>query len=511
MIDFGTTASEALSDIEAMLNSENRTCEDFGLPKPDLINVPTLDTDVDGHLRKSLELEGKFNVDQLTVYNRIVDSISGDSEQRQRCFFIDGPGGTGKTFLYSGIYNRLMAMDKKTACVAWTGIASILLPCGTTSHRYFNLPIELTEDGICFTKPRDKRRLQEVDVVIWDEASMIPRKALEMIDRTLKDVMNCSLPFGGKTFILGGDFRQVLPVVKKATRGQIISECIKSSYLWGHFEIHHLTVNMRVINGAEQFSNWLLQFGNGELKELAIEESIACKDLATWFFEDVEDLSKDLINRIILSPQNDEVNRMNEKILSKIPGDEKVSYSIDKATLSGIDKSDAREEEATLRYPDEYLHSLTPPGMPPHKLKLKVGCIVMLIRNLCIADGLCNGTRLLVLKIQNRLLSVQIITGDQKGTVVDIPRIQLNTIGDTKLPFVLYRRQFPVRLAFALTINKSQGQTFQRVGIYIDRLIFAHGQLYVALSRCTSIENIKIFVKEKGRNVENIVYTEILN
>ncbi|KAG8174783.1 hypothetical protein JTE90_013184 [Oedothorax gibbosus] len=119
-------------------------------------------------------------------------------------------------------------MNKKTACVAWTGIASILLPCGTTSHRFFNLPIQLNEEGICFTKPRDKRRLQEVDVVIWDEASMIPRKALEIIDRTLKDVMNNSLPFGGKTFILGGDFRQVLPVVKKATRSQIVSECMKS-------------------------------------------------------------------------------------------------------------------------------------------------------------------------------------------------------------------------------------------------------------------------------------------
>ncbi|KAG8174784.1 hypothetical protein JTE90_013184 [Oedothorax gibbosus] len=228
MTDFGDTSSEALCDIEAMLNTENRTCEDFGLNKPDIFTAPVICIDIGSHSQKCHEIEEKFNEDQLGVYNRVIGSISGECQQPAQCFFIDGPGGTGKTFLYTGIYHRLLAMNKKTACVAWTGIASILLPCGTTSHRFFNLPIQLNEEGICFTKPRDKRRLQEVDVVIWDEASMIPRKALEIIDRTLKDVMNNSLPFGGKTFILGGDFRQVLPVVKKATRSQIVSECMKS-------------------------------------------------------------------------------------------------------------------------------------------------------------------------------------------------------------------------------------------------------------------------------------------
>ncbi|KAG8174785.1 hypothetical protein JTE90_013185 [Oedothorax gibbosus] len=122
---------------------------------------------------------------------------------------------------------------------------------------------------------------------------------------------------------------------------------------------------MRVANGAGHFADWLLQFGNGELEELPVAVSLACADLAALFFEDVEDISNDLINRIILSPQNDEVNRMNENILSKIPGEQKISYSIDKATLSGIDKSDAREEEATLRYSDER----TPPmiGRTRHK------------------------------------------------------------------------------------------------------------------------------------------------
>lgn len=502
----------ALCDIEAQLTMENRTCKDFGLPEPALFNIPVQKVDVEYNLETCKKIENKFNVDQFAAYERIIDCISLNSQNPTRCFFIDGPAGTGKTFIYNGLYHRLLAMQKKTVRVAWTGIASILLPCGTTSHRFFNLPIELNQKGICFLKSRDKMRLQEVDVVIWDEASMIPRRALEIIDRTLRDIMNKNLPFGGKTFILGGDFRQVLPVVKKAGRGQIVNECVKSSYLWPIFEILHLNINMRADIGAGDFSKWLLKFGNEDFLEFVVDNfsHFYCSELTEWFFEDVSDIENDLVSRIILSPHNAAVNRINEKILCRIPGEEVLSYSIDKATLSGIDKSDAREEEATLRYADEYLNALTPSGMPPHKLRLKVGCIVMLIRNLSITDGLCNGTRLLLKRIGCRLLTVRIITGDRKGRIVDIPRIQLNTsTGHSHLPFILYRRQFPVRLAYALTINKSQGQTFQRVGIYIERPIFAHGQLYVALSRCVSRENIRVFIRN-DKKIKNIVYKEVL-
>ncbi|KAG8174761.1 hypothetical protein JTE90_026661 [Oedothorax gibbosus] len=156
---FGGTSSEALCDIEAMLTSENRTCEDFGLAKPDIFTAPVNCIDIGSHSQKCYEIEEKLNDDQLGVYNRVHWKYFGECQQTAQCFFIEGPGGTGKTFLYTGIYHRLLAMIKKTACVAWTGIASILLPCGTTSNRFFNLPIQLNEEGICFTNPCDKWRL----------------------------------------------------------------------------------------------------------------------------------------------------------------------------------------------------------------------------------------------------------------------------------------------------------------------------------------------------------------
>ena len=108
-------------------------------------------------------------------------------------------------------------------------IASILLPEGMTSHRTFKLPLDLSNIETTFLKlDSDKRRLRECNVLIWDEASMIPKKALEVVDKTLRDCCQVdSILFAGKLLILGGDFRQILPVLKHGCRISIINESIK--------------------------------------------------------------------------------------------------------------------------------------------------------------------------------------------------------------------------------------------------------------------------------------------
>ena len=107
----------------------------------------------------------------------------------------------------------------------------------------------------------------------------------------------------------------------------------------------------------------------------------------------------------------------------------------------------------------------------------------MLLRNYSPRKGLCNGTRLLVVKIQPRPLVVRIVSGPCRDNVEAIPRICCDSSGNSELPFVLRRHQFPVQLAWAITINKCQGQTLsERLGIYLPNPIFSHGQLYVALS-----------------------------
>ena len=142
----------------------------------------------------------------------------------------------------------------------------------------------------------------------------------------------------------------------------------------------------------------------------------------------------------------------------------------------------------------------------------------MMMRNLCIAQGLCNGMRLIVEDMQTRVIRVRIISGAFKGTVHFIPCITLTTEDEPDVPFNLCRRQFPIKLAYAMTINKAQGQTADKVGLYLRNPVFMHGQLYVACSRVRSYDSLRIQVAETERQgkvendtqTDNIVFKEIL-
>ena len=144
-------------------------------------------------------------------------------------------------------------------------------------------------------------------------------------------------------------------------------------------------------------------------------------------------------------------------------------------------------------------------------MTLKVGAPVMLLRNLRAGPGhgLCNGTHLIILKLGENVLEVEIATGINKGKSVLIPRITI-TPSDTDLPFTLKRHQFPIRPCFAMSTNKAQGQTLEFVGIYLPDHVFTHGQLYVAFSRVQSSSALAVYVNNKEGFTKNIVYKEVL-
>ncbi|EOA15301.1 hypothetical protein CARUB_v100281120mg, partial [Capsella rubella] len=180
-------------------------------------------------------------------------------------------------------------------------------------------------------------------------------------------------------------------------------------------------------------------------------------------------------------------------------------------SADSIDPTDSDSLTNPVITPD-FLNSIKLSGMPHHALRLKIGAPVMLLRNIDPKGGLCNGTRLQITQLATHIVQARVITGERSGEIVLIPNINL-TPSDTKLPFKMRRRQFPLSLAFAMTINKSQGQSLEHVGLYLRKPVFSHGQLYVALSRVTSKKGLKIIILDKEGKIQkqttNVVFKEV--
>ena len=177
--------------------------------------------------------------------------------------------------------------------------------------------------------------------------------------------------------------------------------------------------------------------------------------------------------------------------------------------LKSADK--VEDPSDSYRFNVEYLNKLQPNGFPGHILSLKPGMPLMLLRNINPKEGLCNGTRLIFREAVNNKLLRCTVTGT--GKEVLIPRITFRP-KEGEFPFQWSRRQFPVRAAFAITINKSQGQTLKSIGVWLRNPVFSHGQLYVAVSRVGSPANLRIAIKSQKGEVQfltnNVVYKEVL-
>ena len=227
-----------------------------------------------------------LNHQQKYIYDEILKAYH---EKLNNTFFIYGHGGTGKSYLWNAIITKIRSKNEIILAVASSGIASLLLPKGRTAHSRFRIPLSIDKFSTCHIKKGTQlcALIEKTSIILWDEAPMTNKYCFEALDKTLQDLKNKNEPFGGMTIVLGGDFRQILPIITNGSKEDIIDATITNSYLWSHFRVLQLSENMRLKRNnitevekqnIEYFSKWLLAVGNGTVEGIKDHEN----EDATW-------------------------------------------------------------------------------------------------------------------------------------------------------------------------------------------------------------------------------------
>lgn len=391
--------------------------------------------------------------------------------------FITGRAGTGKSTLLKYFRDTT---DKKVVVLAPTGVAAINID-GETIHSFFKIKpaigySEAKKEGETRLKSEKAAIYKNIDLIIIDEISMVRADLLDCVDIFLQTVKKSKKPFGGTRFAYFGDLYQ-LPPVTKNDEIQDIQQLYKSPYFFNSKVVETLMNQTPVALDFIELETIYRQKEKQYIDLLNIirDKTITDKELDLLNERIITD-PKELINTsnaIILTTTNKKAEELNQKHLQKIKHKE-VMFQ---AQISGtFDRS---------YYPTDEL------------LKIKVGARIMMVYNDPEGEYV-NGT-LGTIKAINEATQEVTITLDNKVTVTVTPnkwqlsksafdittkRIERETIGT----FI----QMPFKLAWAITIHKSQGKTFDNVIIDLDKAAFAAGQTYVALSRCTTFKGLKL-------------------
>jgi len=402
--------NEVLRKINVILIAMNDSSnlETIGLPvPPQEIEASSLFmnkvADAKNYDKKQLrasaaESYSKLMPEQKIVYDKVMQAVtefctsSAFADRKvhgQSAFFVQAAAGTGKTFLMNTLIDAVRAKGEIVLPVASSGLAALLLNDGRTAHSCFKIPIKIKPNSRCYIRMRNDATLELIkrtSLIIWDEAPMQQRYVMEAVDRTLHEVRQCDQIFGGIPFLSGGDFQQTLLVIPRASRAQILDKCISNSKLWKQITKLLLKKNMRVYlrsatsaerKEAERFTEILDHIGHGTVpvhKQRGADviqldkEFITNSDNIVDFIEEIYPLIQNrfreknyLQRRAILSPKNVVVDILNDLIREKLPG----------LTHPYLSADSLGDEDDPLRFAPELLNSLTPSGLPPHKLCLK--------------------------------------------------------------------------------------------------------------------------------------------
>jgi len=315
----------------------------------------------------------QLNPEQRDVYDNVMAIVN------RLAFFVDGLGGTGKTFFYSCLLSTVCAQGRVAIAVASSSITALLLDGGRTAHSCLKIPVQgLNNTSTCYIS-RDSELatlLQAAALIVWDEVVMMHMHVFEVVNRSLQDIMaviNLTfkfLPFGGLVVVFGGDFRQILPVVPHSTRGDVVAVALNYSSIWQHVRVFKLHINMRMHKllaqgGAhaqadatqqQAFANYLQRVGEGAERvypsvgedSILIPHDMCCNgptvaDLIKEVYGALSSIieyaarSAYIIEHAILTPLNEDVDAFNKLINDKYaftkhdgsPAQHRVYYSAD--------------------------------------------------------------------------------------------------------------------------------------------------------------------------------------
>lgn len=420
----------------------------------------------------------QLDAEQMDAYKRMNDSSSN--------MFITGKAGTGKSFLLE-VFER--STKKQLIKLAPTGIAAINIG-GATLHSTFgyanpeNLQVDEISPATVKLKSEKQMILRQVDTIVIDEISMVRADTFDKIDRILRVINRNDKPFGGKQMIVFGDLFQLPPIAKRELKNYLVGRYggiyffQSDAYEDGDFKFIELSINHRQKDDT-LFFDILNRMREGKIGK----EDVDILNRRCQF-----DLSE--LRRVItLFPKKDQAEEVNRKELASIQAKE---YSYKARIVYNGKNNQTPNLESAFPITDN--------------LKLKLGALVMMTAN-DPEKHWVNGTLGVISFISDDLIKVDIDkeTYEVKKTLFTEQEAVLVN-GRIQYKDVLTVEQYPIVLAYAITIHKSQGMTYKKVACDISNC-FAAGQAYVALSRCVSLAGLYLLnkVTESSMGVEEEV------
>ncbi len=436
----------------------------------------------DKYIQKANKPSSKFRLNEKQIdLSEITlspdqEKILGLLQTSKTPIFLTGKAGTGKSLLLQ--YYRQKSNKNIVVC-APTGVAALNIG-GQTIHSLFKIPPELIRKDSLKVEKRAAKLLKHVDVLIIDEISMVRPDLMDAIDYVLRKARSSSIPFGGVQIIMFGDLFQLPPVIQKE-----VSDYFEQNY-GGNF------------------------FFNADVwKNIKFD----IRELTTVFRQKDEDF-KSVLNAVREGTITDEqIMVLNKRAGAEIPSEGVITLTTTNVSAKKINETKlSLLKEKGYEYKAEISGNLEKSAYPTEEiLQLKKGAQVMLLRN-DKDKRWVNGTLGYIDSLKNDEIKVNI-----DGNIYSVPRetwkkikyIFNETTKTLEEKVVSSFTQFPLRLAWAITIHKSQGQTYNSVAIDMGFGAFTYGQTYVGLSRCKSIDGL--YLKRKISREDIIVEPKIIN